>query len=87
MQRFEILRILEFFDVCLTKLNNNKILHNKINHTFPQAIKLFVGRKSLIYTRHSLSGHFGITLDNVDESEKFLTDALPGNLSPEVWVR
>jgi hypothetical protein len=30
--RFEILRILEFFDLCLTKLKNNKILPNKISH-------------------------------------------------------
>ncbi len=34
----------EFFGVCLTKLNNNKLLLNKISHRF----LLFNGWKSLI---------------------------------------
>jgi hypothetical protein len=39
----EDFRVLEFFDVCLTKFKNNKILLNKISHRFLWTTKLFTG--------------------------------------------
>jgi hypothetical protein len=37
------LESLEFFDVCLTKFENNQILLNKISHVFLLTTKLFTG--------------------------------------------
>ncbi len=49
MRRFEILRILDIFDACLTKFKNNQILLNKIRHRFLLTNKLGE-RASLILT-------------------------------------
>ncbi len=46
--RFGILRILDFFVVCLTKLKNNQNLCNKICHRFILTTKLITGWNSLI---------------------------------------
>jgi len=46
--RFEILRILEIFDACLTKFKNNQILLNKISHRFLLTTKLYTGQKIII---------------------------------------
>jgi hypothetical protein len=41
--RFGIIRILEFLDVCLTELKNNQISLNKFSHRFLVPTKLFCG--------------------------------------------
>ncbi len=48
MRRFGILRIIYFFDVCLTKFKNDQILLNKISHRFLLTAKLFPGRNIII---------------------------------------
>jgi hypothetical protein len=40
---FGTLRILEFFDVCLTKFENYQILLHKISHRFVSTTQLFGG--------------------------------------------
>jgi hypothetical protein len=42
-RRYGIFKILEFFNVCLTKFKNNQILLNKISHRFLLTTKLFTG--------------------------------------------
>ncbi len=62
--RFGNLRLLEFFDVCLTKFDNNQILLNKISHRFPLTTKLFAGWKILIAEGQKLE-YFERTANNI----------------------
>ncbi len=73
---FGILKILEFFDVYLTKLENYQILLNKISHRFLASTKLFSRWKSSINPILLVIELFAVTL-NIRLGWMWVTDTKP----------
>ncbi len=57
----EILRILEFFDVCLAKFNRSQILYNKICYQIEATTKLFIWRRDFFVKKsywHAFTNYY-----------------------------